>query len=148
MSCVSINPHGKPSHGLKSLLQLLKHDNKLLRFEARLDTTDEMNKGRKFIVSYRLADDMISIYEPFTSAADGGFGGTYLSFQLLQRSDSNPNKPEYVQPEDLYIGATLNVYGTTFVLTDADKAVAAFMDEHPELFTDEGLKATRTHFGN
>lgn len=144
LSCVTIDP--KPPLGQKSLLQLLKYDNQLLRFEAEMADATESAVGRKFIVSYRLSDDMISIYEPFGAAADGGYGGIYLSFQLLQKAGTDPDRPEYLKPEDFSVGAQIDVHGVIFTITDADKAVLAFMEEHPDQFTAAGLATTKAHF--
>ena len=145
LSCVTIDP--KAPLGQKSLLQLLQYDNQLLRYEAEMQDATEQAVGRKFIISYRLSDDMVSIYEPFGAAADGGYGGIYLGWQLLQRKGTDPDRPEYVKPGDFHVGATLEVFGVNFVITDADAAVMAFMEANPDQFTNEGMNATRSHFG-
>ncbi|KAA3670578.1 uncharacterized protein DEA37_0010752, partial [Paragonimus westermani] len=50
---------------------------KMLRYEARLDSSRSEDACRRFILSYRLCDDMISIYE--TPMRNSGFpGGTFL----------------------------------------------------------------------
>eukprot|EP00040_Diaphanoeca_grandis_P008748 m.46293 g.46293 ORF g.46293 m.46293 type:complete len:509 (+) comp20199_c1_seq1:172-1698(+) len=125
LSCVSVNP--KAPLGQKSLLQLLKYDNKLLRFEAEIDSMKEEHAGRKFIISYRLADDMVSIFEPHGSQSDGGFGGLYLSFQHLPRAGTDPDKPAYLKPEDFHVGARIEVYGTAFVVLATDDASKKYM---------------------
>jgi len=125
LSCVSVNP--KAPLGQKSLLQLLKFDNKLLRFEAEIHSMKEEDVGRKFIISYRLADDMVSIFEPHGPQADGGFGGLYLAFQHLPRAGTNPDQPAYLKPPDFHVGANIDVYGTKFVITATDDASAKYM---------------------
>lgn len=143
LSCVSINPTA-PS-GTKSLLQLLKYENKLLRFEAEMDSAEEHAAGRKFIVSFRLADEHVSVYEPFGSASDGGFGGTYLSFQLLYRPGTDPDQPKYLNAGDFYVGARIKVYGVDFILTSADRSVVDFMEQHQSIYSEDAIEATRNH---
>ena len=46
----------KDRHGLES---------NVLRFVARLDTTRPIDLDRRFIVSYHLSDDTITLFEPF-----------------------------------------------------------------------------------
>ena len=45
----------------------------ILRYAAELDSVVPEDKGRKFIISYRLADDMIYVYEP--PIRNSGFKG-------------------------------------------------------------------------
>lgn len=81
LSCVSINPTAPA--GQKSLLQLLKYDNAILRYESYLDPTRHPDDdGRKFILSIRLADNFVSIFEPPIQNS-GIQGGTILSFQRV-----------------------------------------------------------------
>lgn len=145
LSCVTIAP--KAPLGQKSLLQLLKHDNSLLRFLAVLDPeTHEGEEGRSFILSFRLADDMVSIFEP-PVANSGIQGGTILSFQLVQRPGCNPDKPEYLKQGDFAIGAKIEIFKLTYLITGCDKAVLSYMEKHPEEFTPASLESTRSYFG-
>ena len=43
---------------------MLENDNKTLRYAAKMVTVRPEDKARRFIINYRLANDMISIYEP------------------------------------------------------------------------------------
>jgi len=143
LSCISIAP--KPPLGQKSLPMLLQYDNQLLRYAAHLQTDIAEDQDRTFIVSYRLADDFISIFEP-PKDNSGTTQGKFLAEARLQRPDSNPDMPSYLAPADFYVGAKLVVYGRTFVIHDADRQVHTFMQANPQMFTPSGLAAMEAHF--
>ena len=50
---------------------------KMLRFEAHLESIWPSDKGRKFVFTYYLADDTVSIFEPVPPNA-GRPGGRFL----------------------------------------------------------------------
>ena len=43
---------------------MLENEHKVLRFVARLDSKHKEDRDRRFVISYRLADDTMTIYEP------------------------------------------------------------------------------------
>ena len=43
---------------------MLENEHKVLRFVARLESKHKEDKDRRFVISYRLSDDMMTIYEP------------------------------------------------------------------------------------
>ena len=55
----------------------MENDHKVLRYEAVLETTNTEDRGRKFIISYRLSDDSIGVYEP-PMRNSGIIGGKFL----------------------------------------------------------------------
>jgi len=143
LSCIAISP--KAPLGQKSLPMLLQYDNKLLRYEAHLETDIAEDKDRVFIISYRLADDYVSIFEP-PKDNSGTTQGKFLEGGKLQRPESNPDMPTYLEPKDFYVGAKLTVFGRTFVIHDADKMVLSFMEDHPQLFNSDAMSAMQQHF--
>jgi len=143
LSCVTIAP--KAPLGQKSLPKLLKYDNSALRYEATLDTEIPEDKLRSFIISYRLADDMVSVYEP-PQHNSGTTQGKFLTEIRLQLPGSNPDMPTYYEPKHFFIGARIGVYNRTFVITDCDAFVQSFMNEHPHLFTPEAMSGIEAHF--
>lgn len=143
LSCIAISP--KAPLGQKSLPMLLQYDNQLLRYKAHLETDIAEDKDREFILSYRLADDFVSIFEP-PKDNSGTTQGKFLEGGKLQRPDSNPDMPTYLTPADFYVGAKLVVFGRTFVVHDADRAVLSFMQKQPELFAPSALAAMQAHF--
>ncbi|CRK98917.1 CLUMA_CG012132, isoform A [Clunio marinus] len=127
-SCYSLIPRTPK----KDVTSYLINSNKTLRYGCRIETAHPEDKDRRFIMSYNLSDGSIKIME-FPSL--GISGGKFLTSQKVPRPDSNPHKPDYYTPKDLYIGAIIKVYATRFVITSADLFVYRYMQAHPELFS-------------
>ena len=105
--------------------------NQVLRFSARIVDAKPEDVNRRFILSYHLATDQISIYEPpqrnsgivvlvcifvFISPIAkhdffaGIIGGKFLEARkVLHASHDQRVHPRYYGTEDLYIGAILEV---------------------------------------
>ena len=66
-----------PEPPKKDYIKLMENEHKVLRYEAVLNTTNNDDKGRKFIISYRLSDDTVGIYEP-PMRNSGIIGGKFL----------------------------------------------------------------------
>lgn len=66
-----------PEPPKKDYIKLMENEHKVLRYEAILSTTNNDDKGRKFIISYRLSDDTVGIYEP-PMRNSGIIGGKFL----------------------------------------------------------------------
>ena len=43
---------------------MLENEHKILRFVALMDSKHREDQNRQFVISYRLADDMMTVYEP------------------------------------------------------------------------------------
>jgi EF-hand domain-containing protein 1 len=69
--------HLVPEPPKKDYIKLMQNEHKTLRYEAVLDTARSDDKGRKFIISYRLGDDSIGVYEP-PQKNTGIIGGKFL----------------------------------------------------------------------
>lgn len=95
-------------------------------------------------MSYNLSDGTIQIIE-LAIPNSGISGGKFLSSRRLVRPDSNPNKPDYYTPKDLYIGALIKVFATRFVINSADLYVYRYMQSHPELFSPEIIDNVRMY---
>lgn len=144
LSCVMIDP--KAPAGQKSLLQLLKHDNKVLRFVSTLDPKlHPDDEGRTFILSFRLADDYVSVFEPPVQNS-GIQGGTLLSYQLVNAKGCNPDKPVYLKPTDFYVGAQVEIFSRVYNISGCDRAVLNFMEANPQGYPAGALEATRSVF--
>lgn len=90
--------------------------------------------GRRFIISYRLADDMITIYEPPVRNS-GIIGGKFLERTRVAKPGSSPDKPVFYGPDDMYIGSVIYVFNHRFVITNADEYVLKYMEDHPQQFS-------------
>ncbi|XP_020497125.2 EF-hand domain-containing protein 1 [Labrus bergylta] len=122
-NCLSLNPEPPK----KNMLQMLENGNKVLRFSARLDSQDSEDEGRRFVLSYFLADDMISIFEKPTRNS-GIIGGKFLEKTRIPKPGSTAENPEFYSPADFAIGATVEVFSHRFVLTDADYFVLKYLE--------------------
>ncbi|KAA3671048.1 uncharacterized protein DEA37_0007775, partial [Paragonimus westermani] len=115
---------------------------KMLRYEARLDSSRSEDACRRFILSYRLCDDMISIYE--TPMRNSGFpGGTFLRRARIAKPGSSVDNPVYYGPADFSMGSKIDVFGSRFIITDADAFVIKFLEANRDQFSDELIQCWR-----
>ncbi|XP_037678276.1 EF-hand domain-containing family member C2 isoform X2 [Choloepus didactylus] len=91
-----------------------------LRFFAKLITHECADLDRMFVISYHLCDDTMSVFQP----ADRNSGitpGMFLRRVRVKRPGQEVFKSElseYIQPEELYVGARVN-----FPLSNIDLAL-------------------------
>ena len=91
------------------------------------------DRNRRFIIFYRLSDDMIVIYEPPVRNS-GIIGGKFLERTRVCKPGTTPEHPEYYGPQDFYIGSVIEAFRHRFVITDADEFVLKYMKEHSNQF--------------
>ena len=91
------------------------------------------DKNRRFIIFYRLSDDMMVIYEPPVRNS-GIIGGKFLERTRVCKPGITPEQPQYYGPQDFYIGSVIEVFKHRFVITDADEYVLKYMKEHSNQF--------------
>ena len=94
---------GQEGHPKKDFRKLIKYDGIILRFLAGLNTNKQVDRDRRFVVSFHLADDTISIFEP-PSRNSGILGGKFLEQNKIKKPDGT-----YYNSKDLYIGK-LNLF--------------------------------------
>lgn len=75
-----------------------------------------MCRDRRFVLSYFMADDTISIFEPPVKNT-GIVGGRYLERRPVHR----PNSQATYTEQDLFAGAKIVVHARTFELLEADE---------------------------
>ncbi|XP_076337711.1 EF-hand domain-containing protein 1-like isoform X3 [Tachypleus tridentatus] len=132
-SCFSLVPHPPK----KNIVKMLQNDGKVLRFEAVLNSVWPIDQSRKFIISYHLADDTISIYErPIRNS--GLQGGKFLRRMQIAKPNSNPNSPEYYSIQDFKLGAPVIAAGRQFIITKADDLTLKYLEEHEQKFKVNG----------
>jgi len=129
-NCISLIP--KPPK--KDFHKLMNNEKKVMRFTARMVEDDKhaltaADHDRKFILSYFLADDTVSIFEPPTRNS-GIIGGKFLERGQILKADG---KTPYGS-SDFYVGEKLKVFSRTFELSEADGYTYGYMEEHPEEF--------------
>ncbi|XP_044025845.1 EF-hand domain-containing protein 1 [Siniperca chuatsi] len=124
-NCLSLIPEPPK----KNLLKMLENSHKVLRYSARLDSQNPKDEGRRFILSYFLSNDMISIFEKPTRNS-GIIGGKFLEKTRIPKPGSTVDNPEFYSPADFAIGATVEVFSHRFVLTDADHYVLTYLESN------------------
>ncbi|KAF4099887.1 EF-hand domain-containing protein 1 [Onychostoma macrolepis] len=141
-NCLSLIPEPPK----KDVIKLLENDNKVLRYVARLDSQNPLDEGRRFILSYYLSDDMISVFERSTRNS-GIIGGKFLEKTRVPKPGSSVENPEYYTPADFSIGATVEVFGHRFVLMDADRYVLRYLESLYNHIPEHTLSSLRQKFG-
>ncbi|KAJ3413555.1 EF-hand domain-containing protein 1 [Chytridiales sp. JEL 0842] len=114
----------------KDFIKMLENEHKVLRFVARMESNHKEDQGRRFVISYRLADDTMTIYEPPQRNA-GIIGGKFMERTRVLKPGStlsSPSGPEYYDTKDLHVGATIEVFRRRFVLLDADEYVFNYLE--------------------
>ncbi|KAG4093263.1 hypothetical protein H8356DRAFT_1698964 [Neocallimastix lanati (nom. inval.)] len=141
----------------KNIIKMLENDHIVLRFVAKMESKYKQNQDRRFILSYHVNDDKISIYEPMqrnSGIASGYFakvfkktagitGGKYLESNYVKKpkekaqeedeedifnSQKSAEPVEYYTSKDLYVGAVININSQIFTLIDADEFVFNYME--------------------
>ncbi|NXG66683.1 EFHC1 protein, partial [Hemiprocne comata] len=140
-NCFSLFP--KPPR--KDVIKMLENDHKVLRYQVALESPNPEDRKRRFIVSYFLSDDMISIYEP-PERNSGIIGGKYLRKTRVAKPGSTTDNATYYEPSDFTIGSTIEVFGHRFIITDADEYVLNYMESNAERFPAATLQSLRDHF--
>ena len=131
-----------PQPPKKDFIRMLENDGKVLRFSASMVSKFTEDKNRKFIISYRLSDDMFTIYEPPQRNA-GIIAGKFLERTRIKKPDCDPQKPEFYGPHDLIVGQTIDVFSHKFLIEDADEYVLKYMEERSDEFPTETIEALR-----
>ena len=124
----------------------------ILRFYAKLISNVKEDKDRRFVISYRLCDDTIAIYEPhqkyfnfLLNRNSGNLAGKFLErLQLLKPSSipypsavqaiGSTSTPDYYEAHDFYIGAEINVFSHIFGLIECDEFCLQYMEQNPKQF--------------
>ena len=121
-SCVSLIPQPPRPSPAKHLPTQTGLERGLLRFVARLDTQAPEDVDRRFIISYHLADDTVSIFEQ-RQRNSGQAGGKFMERGKVKTVDGT----RYLDGHDFVVGGSVKVRGFTFVLLDADEFAFNFM---------------------
>jgi len=102
-----------------------ENDKKILRFVAQLDTRAPEDKERLFIISYYMADDTITVYEPPARNA-GHLGGKWMERCRVKKPNSQDN--ELYKAKDMGVGTMVELRKHRFCLIEADEYTLNFME--------------------
>ncbi|XP_077001183.1 EF-hand domain-containing family member C2 isoform X2 [Tamandua tetradactyla] len=107
-----------------------------LRFFAKLITNECADVDRMFVIAYYLSDNTISVFE-HAERNSGITPGKFLRRVRVKRPGQEIFKSEfseYIQPEELYVGAKVNVNGYLFLLLSADEYTLNYMEKNSDKF--------------
>ncbi|KAJ9574140.1 hypothetical protein L9F63_008473, partial [Diploptera punctata] len=111
-------------------------DSYILRFEAELISKIPADKNRRFIISYYLCDDTVSVFEnPLHNS--GFIGGEFIKRTKIPKPGQevfSSDPPKYFEQEDFFIGNVLILCGFEFILVSADEYALRYMEVHCDEF--------------
>ncbi|KAI8429918.1 hypothetical protein MSG28_000389 [Choristoneura fumiferana] len=139
-SCFGLLP--KPPH--KDVIKYNLNANKNLRYLCELDWIHPEDEGRKFVLSYSLADGKIKI-GGIPRRNSGINEGKFLKAMLLETPESDPSFPTYYTPDRFYIGAIVPVFKHRFRIIGCDLFVYRYMSANPDKFPREVIDNVRNY---
>ena len=102
------------------------NDKNILRFTARFNTRVPEDIDRRFIISFYLADDSISIYEP-AQKNSGIIPGKFLE----RRKYKNVDKAgAFITPTDMPVGGDVKINGHSFHILSCDEYSQKYLAAH------------------
>jgi len=102
------------------------NDKKVLRYTARFNTRVPEDVDRRFIISFYLSDDSISIYEPPVKNS-GIIPGPVLRRNKYKNVDKNN---AFITPTDMPIGGDIKVNGFHYHLLSCDEYTTNYLSGH------------------
>lgn len=102
------------------------NDKKILRYTARFNTKVPEDLDRRFIISFYLADDTISIFEP-AQKNSGIIEGPFLERRKYKNVDK---QMEFITPTDMPVGGDIKINGYNFHVLDCDEYTTKYLATH------------------
>jgi hypothetical protein len=99
------------------------NDKKVLRYTARFNTRVPEDVDRRFIISFYLGDDSISIYEP-AQKNSGIIEGPFLRRNKYKNVD---NDNIFITPTDLPIGGNIKINGFSYNILSCDEYTKKYL---------------------
>lgn len=100
-----------------------------LRFLAKFVNPAPEDRNRRFIITYFMSNDSISIFEKFERNS-GFIGGKFLERNRIK----NPATGQYFSTTDLQVGVQVVLNVHTFEIIEADLFTQNYMAANPNLF--------------
>eukprot|EP00455_Lapot_gusevi_P014176 TRINITY_DN1701_c0_g3_i4.p1 TRINITY_DN1701_c0_g3~~TRINITY_DN1701_c0_g3_i4.p1 ORF type:complete len:543 (+),score=175.15 TRINITY_DN1701_c0_g3_i4:61-1689(+) len=119
--------HLVPKAPKKNIKKIMEDDSKILRFLARFETNKLEDVERRFIITYFMADDTLSIYEK-QQRNSGFLGGKFLERSRVR----NPETTQFYQVSDMGVGNILVINKHRFVLMEADEYTRKLLESLQE----------------
>lgn len=118
-----------PKKPKSDLFKSVDNEKKVLRYTVRFNTRVPEDVDRRFIISFYLSDDAISIYEPPVKNS-----GIIPSPVLRRGKYKNFDKNNaFITPSDMPIGGNIKVNGFSYNLLSCDEYTKNYLSEHFDL---------------
>ena len=114
--------------------KMFKQDMHILRFNAKLVSTEPDDESREFIISFYCGDDTIQVYE-VCDKNSGRIGGKFME----RKKHKSPVTGTYYTEKDFLIGRTVFLGGFKFKLVSADEYTEKYMEDNPDQFPEAAL---------
>ncbi len=115
--------------------KMFKQDMHILRFEAKLISTEPDDEARKFIISFYCGDDTIQVYE-VCDKNSGRLGGKFME----RKKHKSPVSNDYYIERDFLIGRTIFLGGYKFQLLKADEYTEKYMADNADQFPEASIE--------
>ena len=121
----------KPSRDLE---KLHRNQGRFMRCKAHLISTNDIDKGREFMVTFYLEDDSLQIYEEVVRNS-GLSGGNFLKRgKYLNSLPVNSDEPRYFKIQDFYLGNVFAINGHEMRIVMMDNMSLRFCESYPDEF--------------
>jgi len=107
----------------------------ILRFNAKLVSTEPDDENREFIISFYCGDDTIQIYE-VCDKNSGRIGGKFME----KKNHKNPVSQTNYSEKDFCIGRTIFLGGFRFQLVSCDEYTEKYMEDNPSEFPEQNIQ--------
>ena len=114
--------------------KMFKQDMHILRFNAKLVSTEPDDENREFLISFYCGDDTIQVYE-VCDKNSGRIGGKFMERKNHKNPVSNANYEE----KDFCIGRSIFLGGFRFQLVSADEYTEKYMEDNPDQFPEASM---------
>lgn len=107
----------------------------ILRFNAKLVSTEPDDETREFIISFFCGDDTIQVYE-VCDKNSGRIGGKFME----RKKHKSPVTGGYYAEKDFLIGRTVFLGGFKFNLMSSDSYTEKYMGDNPDQFPEAAVE--------
>jgi hypothetical protein len=101
----------------------------VLKFELKLDTKDMCDEIRRFVLTYYLSDDTVSIFEPAVRNS-GIVGGKFLQRGKIRNPETNEN----FKANEFFVGGTIKINNHVFNIISSDEKSMQFMEQNSKQY--------------
>ena len=115
-----------PDKPKRDFFKYVDNDKTVLRYTAKFSTRIPEDGDRRFIISFFLADDSISIFEP-AQKNSGIIEGKFLERGKYKNAD---RKGEFITPSDMPIGGIVKINGYSFQILSTDEFSQKWLESH------------------